>query len=80
MDPRRADQLTRSYEKALGMAGLGGTDPIGDDPQWSKSRKCHDWRNHVPEEIQKAWPLLDRTARMAIFIMAEDEAEDEYWE
>jgi hypothetical protein len=51
-----------------------------DDPKFDKARKYHDWRNYVPQEIQKVWPDLGLEARVMVYIAAEHQAQSENWD
>lgn len=47
---------------------------------FSHTDKTHDWRNHVPRYLQKQWKMLDDNSRLALYIMAERQAQDEEWD
>lgn len=51
-----------------------------DDPQWHMPHKVHDWRNHVPDYVQKRWNRLDADAKLCVFVMAAKLAFSEEWE
>lgn len=51
-----------------------------EDPQFNKSRKCHDWRNYVPDKIRDIWGALSNEARIMVFITAEKQANLEDWD
>lgn len=53
---------------------------VMDNPQFDKSRKCHDWRNYVPVNLRKAWKDLTYEARIACFIVAKKQADSEDWD
>ncbi len=40
----------------------------------------HDWRNYIPEAVQKRWSELDRTTRLLLFVVAETQARAEDWD
>jgi hypothetical protein len=50
------------------------------DPQWDKAGKVHDWRNHVPREVQEIWDKLEPLAKQAIYFMATEAAGREEWD
>lgn len=49
-------------------------------PVWSDAGRTHDWRNHVPEELQERWAALPLDAKATAFFMASVEADREVWE
>lgn len=53
---------------------------LPDHPEWDKAGKVHDWRNHVPKEVQRIWDQLQPLAKQAIFFMATELAGKEEWE
>jgi hypothetical protein len=42
--------------------------------------KCHDWRNHVDEEIKYIWRELSHESRLCVMLMANNIAEREEWD
>lgn len=50
------------------------------NPQFKKSEKVHDWRNHVPQEIESAWGQLTLRERILVAFMAEKQAANEEWD
>lgn len=51
-----------------------------DDPQWDKRRKVHEWRNHVPEVLRENWKALTSETRVAVYLMAQKQADAEEWD
>jgi hypothetical protein len=51
-----------------------------ENPQFDKSRRCHDWRNYIPDELRLAWKDLSYEARIAVFVAAEKQAHKEDWD
>lgn len=51
-----------------------------DNPRFENAGKCHDWRNHIPEEIQNGWKDLPDVAKAIAIYMAEQVANREEWE
>lgn len=51
-----------------------------DDPQWNKARKVHEWRNYVPEVLQENWKFLTSEARVAVYLTAKQQADQEDWD
>lgn len=49
-------------------------------PDFAKAERVHDWRNYVPDEVRAAWPSLDDTARIAVYLTANARAMAEEWE
>lgn len=64
------------YELIRKHREIGNTD----DPQFNKARKCHDWRNHVPDDIVALWKEMSVEARVMVFLMAERQANLEEWD
>ena len=52
----------------------------GADPEWHKPGKVHDWRNHVPEEVQRIWRTFTPEQRVAIVNWADGLASAEEWD
>jgi hypothetical protein len=50
------------------------------NPEWEKATKVHDWRNHVPENIQAMWGTFTIEQRMALVEWGESLASQEEWE
>ena len=51
-----------------------------DYPQFEKSRKCHDWRNYVPDKVKDIWGSLSNETRIMVYITAETRANLEDWD
>ncbi len=51
-----------------------------DDPQWEKTTRVHDWRNHVGEHTKALWGTFTPEQRMAIALDAEELASQEEWD
>lgn len=49
------------------------------EPDFEDTEKCHDWRNHVPGELQRIWSRLSQEARAAVFVCAQGAADSEDW-
>lgn len=52
----------------------------GIDPCWKKAGRVHDWRNHVPEEVQKAWATFSPEHRSLLVDWADGLADREEWD
>jgi hypothetical protein len=50
------------------------------NPAWGKARRTHDWRNHVPDEVKAAWPLLTPDARVVAYVISCKLADREIWD
>lgn len=46
------------------------------NPEFEKAAKTHDWRNHIPSEIRKLWKNLGEEARMIVYIVAQEQADN----
>lgn len=54
-----------------------------ENPRWEQAgylEPCHNWRHHVPEDVQDMWDELPIEARMVALLMAEEQASQEEWE
>lgn len=40
----------------------------------------HNWRNHLPSELQESWHRLAPETRMAIYLICENMADNEEWD
>ncbi len=49
-------------------------------PKWEKTRKRHDWRNYIDDDVQAIWGELPLEARLIAYIQAEKQADEEDWE
>ena len=38
------------------------------DPCWDKAQQCHDWRNHVDDDLRPLWPFLSPDAKLVAFL------------
>lgn len=79
MSDDKLSALHQEYDVAAGPWASGGN-PKGPVIDWENARRVHDWRNHVPEVIAHAWPLLDEQARVVAFLMASKMADAEEWD
>lgn len=50
------------------------------NPEWSNSRRMHDWRNYISEEIKEAWYSFTETQRMMLYRQADKRADEEEYE
>lgn len=57
------DEIAHKIAERLERAAL--------NPEWDKARKTHDWRNHVPENVQAMWSTFTMEQRMALVEWAE---------
>ena len=48
-----------------------------ENPCWDKAGKCHDWRNHIPEDLCEIWTELTLETRATCMLMAQGMAERE---
>lgn len=51
-----------------------------ENPDWVKTSKCHDWKNHVPDTVQTMWHTFTSTQQELLFKWAEGLADAEEWE
>lgn len=51
-----------------------------DNPDFDKARKCHDWRNHIPDNVRELWSEMSVEARVVAYLMAERQAAAEEWD
>lgn len=51
-----------------------------DNPEFNKARKCHDWRNYIPEVLIATWKDMSSEGRIAAYLVAECQAANEDWE
>lgn len=47
---------------------------------FSKTDRVHDYRNYVPSEFIKAWKELSNEVRIAVYLMAYQQALNEEWD
>ena len=50
------------------------------DAQFEKARKCHDWRNYIPDEVQEVWRGLSAESKVMAYLVAEVQARQENWD
>jgi hypothetical protein len=50
------------------------------NPEWKKVGRVHDWRKHVPKEVQAAWDTFTYTQKLLLYRWADDLASSEEWE
>lgn len=51
-----------------------------DDPQFAQASRVHEWRNYVPDVVQKLWPQLSLETRIIMYMAAENAASNEEWD
>ena len=66
-----------SDEQAMEWARETVDNPRNWNGLWGR---VHNWRNYVPEEVQKLWFDLPLETRLIIYKMANDLARREEWE
>lgn len=49
-------------------------------PHFEESKKVHNWRNYVPEEIKLHWEELSLETCLVVLVMAETIAGMEEWD
>lgn len=50
------------------------------DPQWARTTKVHDWRNHVPEDVRALWSTFTPSQQLALVGWANGLADREHWD
>jgi len=50
------------------------------DPDWENTQMCHDWKNHVPEDVRVIWNGFTESQKMALSLWARNLADQEEWE
>jgi hypothetical protein len=50
------------------------------DPKFEETRKCHDWRNYIPDFVCDVWEHLPPEAKLVAYDMALVQANREEWE
>ena len=50
------------------------------DDTFRHKTKVHDWRNHVPEEIEENWKMFDYRDRKLIAFITQSFADKEEWD
>jgi hypothetical protein len=51
-----------------------------DAPDFERKGRVHDWRNYVPTALQRNWGELSPETRLAIYAVADMQADAENWE
>jgi hypothetical protein len=51
-----------------------------DNPDWEHRQKIHDWRNHIPETVQKIWKSFTTYQKWILAKEAQVKADEETWE
>lgn len=51
-----------------------------EEPDFEHKTMVHDWRNYVPDLIQRHWDKLSLESKMIVFAMADDRASAENWD
>jgi hypothetical protein len=49
-------------------------------PEWELAGKVHDWRNHIPDHVQRIWETFTLDQKAALFVWAEYDASNEEWD
>ena len=52
----------------------------GANPHFESAGRVHDWRNHVPEHVQKIWGTFTPEQRKALVEWADELASSEHWD
>jgi hypothetical protein len=50
------------------------------DPDWGGAERCHDWKNHIPAEIQEEWFTFSSRQRIWLSEWGEYLADLEEWD
>lgn len=50
------------------------------DPGFDEGGRIHNWRNYIPSFLAKRWADLEPETRLALAIVAEEQARAEIWE
>lgn len=50
------------------------------NPEFDEKTNVHDWRNHIPEEIENIWGTLTERERILLCFVAEESASNEHWD
>ena len=50
------------------------------NPKWDRADRVHDWRNYVLPEIRETWDDLSLETKVAVYAMAESQADSEEWD
>ena len=43
-----------------------------ENPDWNYGGRVHNWRNHVPDEVQTIWSTFSDNQKFALYRWAED--------
>lgn len=62
-----------TYALQYARQSVNGTD-------FTNTSKVHDWKNYVPQALVNVWGQLGIDARLAIYLIAEENAMSEAWE
>lgn len=57
-----------------------GPEAVAGTVDWTNTRKVHDWRNHVPSNVQEIWSTFTEAQRTALVQWADGLASNEEWE
>lgn len=49
-------------------------------PEWDKQWRCHNWRNHVPDEIAEIWNTFTDVQKKVLASHFQELANREEWE
>lgn len=49
-------------------------------PNWENTRRVHDWKNYITEEVQSMWDTFTDDQKKAIARSAEEIADREDWD
>lgn len=55
-------------------------EPTWMNPDWTAGSRVHNWRTHVPENVQAIWRDFTAKQKEALFEWAERLANAEEWE
>lgn len=79
--PRGSEKMT-ILENASNFIGYDRSRILKEisEPKWEKCGRVHDWRNYIPEFVQKDWKYLTLNSRAILFVIAEDQANREDWD
>jgi len=51
-----------------------------ENPPWNEWNKIHNWRNYVPDYVQKNWNTMCMETKLVVFAMTSKLANDEEWD
>jgi hypothetical protein len=66
------------YLKSVAVSSIHETS--AEIPKFGEESRVHDWRNYIPEELQKVWEDLPIEAKYAAYIVAYEQASKEDWD